>query len=193
MAVYGAPALEAIGINSGPLTGTSIDLVNDPTDSATRGWAKRMALSGAEIGAGAALATTGQPLVGAGLIGAGAFSGAWNTVTAVQHGMLGEVGREVGNGARAMWSGASHLASRAGGAVSGGLRAAGRGIGNAVSGAGRVLSSGASAISSGLSEVSHDVSNGLHSTGRAIRNGVSAPGHGFGQAAPRAGDVRSGG
>lgn len=192
LAVYGAPALEAIGINAGPLTGTSIDLVNDPTDSATRGWAKRMALYGAEIGAGAALATTGHPLVGAGLVGAGAFSGAWNTVTAVRHGMLGEVGREVKNGARSMWSGASNLVSRAGSAVSGGLRAAGRGISNAVSGAGSVLSGGASAIGSGLSEVGHGVSDGLHGAGRVLRSGVSALGHGFG-AAPRMSIAPSGG
>ena len=49
-------------IQSRPITGASIDLFNDPTDSASEGWAKRMGLGVAEIGAGAAMMGTGNPL-----------------------------------------------------------------------------------------------------------------------------------
>ena len=88
LAVYGAPALEAMGINSGPITGTSIDMFNDPTDGATGGWLKRMGLSAGEMGAGALAMPPGTP-AGLGMMGLGAFSGAYNTVTALRHGMLG--------------------------------------------------------------------------------------------------------
>jgi hypothetical protein len=101
LAVYGAPLIEQFGIDSGPIVGASIDLTNDPTDTAADGWAKRMALSGVEIGAGGALlggavgaAATGHMglaamsgLAGLGAIGLGAFSGAWNTATAIGNGM----------------------------------------------------------------------------------------------------------
>ncbi len=202
LAIYGAPALEAVGINSGPITGTSIDMFNDPTDSATAGWAKRMALSGGEMGAGALAMATGHPLIGAGLMGLGAFSGAWNTATALRHGMLGEIGGGIANGARSLWNGAGNLAARAGGAISSGLGAAGgaisnglgaagRGISNVVSGAGSMLSSGASAVGSGLSTVGRGVTNAVSSAGSAISNGASAVGRGVGNAASRAGGAIS--
>ena len=99
--MYGAPLMEHFGINAGPITGASIDLFNDPTDSVGDGWAKRMALSAGEVGTGACLAGhgmaniaqgnlltgVGEGVVGAGLMGLGAFSGAWNTATAVGNGM----------------------------------------------------------------------------------------------------------
>lgn len=92
IAMYGAPLLENAGINSGPATGASIDLFNDPTDSATGGWAKRMALNGGEMITGAALAANAQTSeVGAGLFELGAFGAAYNTNTALEHGMLDEM------------------------------------------------------------------------------------------------------
>lgn len=101
LAMYGAPLLEHAGINAGPITGASIDMFNDPTDTVGDGWAKRMALSGAEIGAGVGLlgaaglnAATGdygdaavEGALGVGAIGLGLFSGAWNTGTAISNGM----------------------------------------------------------------------------------------------------------
>lgn len=117
LAVYGAPALERAGIHSGPITGSSIDLFNDPTDSATAGWGKRMGLSAAEIGTGLGALATGNPLVGAGLIGLGGFSGLWNTGTAISHGMLGEIGGNVGRGASNVYHGAGRALSHAGTAI----------------------------------------------------------------------------
>src|SRR5262249_5105180 len=70
MAMYGVPLLEKAGLNTGPITGASIDLFNDPTDSVGDGWAKRMAMSGGEIGVGAgamgAGLMTGNPLMALG-------------------------------------------------------------------------------------------------------------------------------
>jgi WXG100 family type VII secretion target len=100
LAVYAVPALKAIGLNIGPLTGASIDLFNDPTDSATAGWLKRMALSGGEIGVGVALGPIGAPLVVLGV-----FSAGWNTGTAINAGML----NEVGDGIRDFWNGLPDL------------------------------------------------------------------------------------
>jgi hypothetical protein len=76
LAMYGAPLLEHAGIDTGGITGSSIDFFNDPTDSVGEGWAKRAGLGLAEMGAGMAIA---------GPLGAlpGAFSLAWNTGTAV--------------------------------------------------------------------------------------------------------------
>jgi hypothetical protein len=106
LAVYGAPALEAVGIDSGPFTGASIDIFNNPEDSATEGWAKRMGLAGAEILGGGALAGMGvrdvlngnvlsggaEVLGGAGLAALGGFGAVWNTASAIEHGMVSEVG-----------------------------------------------------------------------------------------------------
>lgn len=139
LAVYGAPMLEAVGINSGPITGASIDLFNDPTDSATEGWAKRMGLSAGEIGAGL-MAMPLNPLVGAGMIGLGAFSGVYNTATAISHGMLGEMGGAIADGAGALWNGAGNAISGAGTAISNGASAVWNGAGNAISGAGDAIS-----------------------------------------------------
>jgi hypothetical protein len=109
LAVYGAPALEAVGIDSGPITGASIDIFNNPEDSATEGWAKRMGLAGGEILAGGALTSFGlgsiasgnvvaggaAVLGGLGMVGLGGFSAGWNTASAIDHGMLGEWGNAI--------------------------------------------------------------------------------------------------
>ncbi len=94
LAVYGAPLMEHAGINAGPITGASIDLFNDPTDSAGEGWSKRMALSAGEMGAGVGAALYGgatrNPLAamaGVGLMSLGAFSALYNTVTAAGAGI----------------------------------------------------------------------------------------------------------
>lgn len=123
LAVYAAPALEAIGIDAGPITGASIDLFNDPSDSATEGWAKRMGLAGAEMGAGALMMT--NPLtapLGLATMGLGAFGAIYNTGTAIGNGMLGEwgdaamdglsaAGGAISDGASWLASGASNLGS----------------------------------------------------------------------------------
>ncbi len=118
LAVYGAPILEAMGVDSGPITGASIDIFNDPSDSATEGWAKRMGLGAAEMGAGGLMML--NPLtapLGLATMGLGAFGMAWNTATAVGNGMLGEWGDAIGDGASAVGGaisdGASWLASGA--------------------------------------------------------------------------------
>jgi hypothetical protein len=101
LAMYGAPLMEHLGINAGPITGASIDMFNDPTDSVGDGWAKRMGLAAGEVGAGAvALGSAGSNLLqgnlltagmqgaaGVGLMGLGAFSGVYNTATAIGNGM----------------------------------------------------------------------------------------------------------
>jgi hypothetical protein len=101
LAAYAAPLGEHLGINMGPITGASIDMFNDPTDSVGDGWAKRMALSAGEMTAGGGLMlNAGANLAqgdfvdaavsgaaGAGLMGLGAFSGVWNTATAIGNGM----------------------------------------------------------------------------------------------------------
>jgi hypothetical protein len=197
LAVYGAPALEAIGINSGPITGTSIDMFNDPTDSATGGWLKRMGLAGGEIGAGAAAMATGHPLIGAGLMGLGAFSGAYNTVTALRHGMLGEIGGGIANGARSLWNGAGNLVSGAGSAISNGLGAAGTGIANGArslwNGASNMAAGAGSAISSGLGAAGRGVSNVVSGAGSMLSRGASAVGGGISNAASGAGRAISNG
>ena len=131
LAVYGAPLMEHLGINAGPLTGASIDRFNDPTDSVGDGWAKRMGLAAGEIGAGAGLGIhglmTGNPLEmlgGAALAGTGVFSGVWNTATAIGNGMtLSDAASGIGNvassGARAVGSMASDAWDGASNAVSG--------------------------------------------------------------------------
>lgn len=121
MAVYGAPALERVGIHAGPITGTSIDLYNDPTDSATAGWGKRMGLSASEIGSGFGAIATGHPLVGAGLVGLGSFSGLWNTGTAISHGMLGEIGGNVAHGASSAYHGVGRALSDVGSGIHNGV------------------------------------------------------------------------
>lgn len=112
LAVYGAPLLESFGIDSGPITGASIDIFNNPEDSATEGWAKRMGLAGGEIagglgmtGAGLADIVTGSPIRGSAMAlgglattGLGAFGGVWNTATAIDNGMLSEWGDAIGDG-----------------------------------------------------------------------------------------------
>jgi len=101
LAMYGAPLMEHLGINAGPITGASIDMFNDPTDSVGNGWAKRMGLAAGEIGVGAGLTSMGvanlasgnivdglkEGAAGVGLMGLGAFSGTWNTATAIGNGM----------------------------------------------------------------------------------------------------------
>jgi hypothetical protein len=78
IAVYGVPLLETVGINSGPFTGASIDLLNNPEDSVTEGWAKRIAL--------AAVETTVVP----GGVVLGVPGAVWNTASAIDRGMLGD-------------------------------------------------------------------------------------------------------
>ena len=89
-----------------------------------------MGLAGGEISAGALAMVTGHPLTGAGLMGLGAFSGAYNTVTALRHGMLGEIGGGIAHGARSLWNGAGNLVSGVGRAIGNGLGTAGTGIAN---------------------------------------------------------------
>lgn len=109
LAVYGAPALEAVGIDSGPITGASIDIFNNPEDSSTQGWAKRMGLAGSEVLGGGLLASHGaaniatgniitggsEVLGGLGMVGLGGFSAAWNTASAIDRGMLDEWGNAI--------------------------------------------------------------------------------------------------
>jgi hypothetical protein len=97
LAVYGAPLLEAAGIDSGPVTGASIDIFNNPEDSATTGWLKRMGLAGGEILGGQAMSMMGMMTMnpalmagGGGLTGLGVHGAGWNTGTALSHGMLDE-------------------------------------------------------------------------------------------------------
>ncbi len=113
LAVYGAPAMELFGIDAGPLTGASIDIFNDPTDSATEGWLKRMALNGGEMAAGAAMMTNPLTMLpGMGLMGLGAFGAAYNTASAIfDGGMLGEWGDAISSGAGAAWDGITSVGS----------------------------------------------------------------------------------
>ncbi len=173
LAVYGAPALEAMGINSGPITGTSIDMFNDPTDSATGGWLKRMGLSAGEMGAGALAMATGHPLLGLGMMGLGAFSGAYNTVTALRHGMLGEIGGGIANGARSLWNGAGNLVSGAGSAIGNGAKSLWNGASNIVSGAGNAIGNGVSAVGSGISNAVSGAGNAIGNGARSLWNGAS--------------------
>ncbi len=143
LAMYGAPLMEHLGINAGPITGASIDYFNDPTDSATSGWAKRMGLAGAEMGAGAAMML--NPLtapLGLATMGLGAFGGVWNTATAVGNGMLGEWGSAISDGA-----------SAAGGAIMNGASAVGGAISDGASAVGGAISDGASWVGNGLGDL----------------------------------------
>ncbi len=90
LAVYATPALEAFGIDSGPFTGASIDLFNDPEDSALEGWSKRMGIGMAETAAGAGMVGAGlyagRPRLAAAGAGVGALGVGgmlWNTATAL--------------------------------------------------------------------------------------------------------------
>lgn len=86
LAVYAAPMLEHLGLDAGAVTGMSIDFFNDPTDSASMGWAKRMGLGLGELAIGGPLAA---PFALKGMYD--------NTVTALDNGMLGEWGDMAGN------------------------------------------------------------------------------------------------
>jgi hypothetical protein len=127
LAMYAAPALEAFGIDSGAVTGASIDIFNNPEDSAMEGWAKRMGLGMAEVGAGMAMGPLGAPLVALGLGGM-----AWNTATA-----LG--GEDVANAMSDMATGALNV----GGDI---LEGAGNLVGGAVDLGGDLLGGAADAI-----------------------------------------------
>ena len=90
LAMYAAPALEALGIDSGAVTGASIDIFNNPEDSAFEGWAKRMGLGMLEMGAGAGMmgfgaltGNMGMMGTGAGVAGLGLGGMLWNTGTAL--------------------------------------------------------------------------------------------------------------
>lgn len=101
LAMYAAPLMEHLGINAGPITGASIDMFNDPSDTVGDGWAKRMGLMGMEVGGGALLGMHGagqmlqgnflqggaEMLGGVGLAGLGIYSGVQNTISAVRNGM----------------------------------------------------------------------------------------------------------
>ncbi|MCE9577013.1 MAG: hypothetical protein K8W52_27955 [Deltaproteobacteria bacterium] len=146
LAVYGAPLLEHMGIDTGPLTGASIDLFNDPTDTVGDGWAKRMGLAAGEIGAGGVAmgagglgigagigniltgspltglgeigAGAGSMLAGAGLMGVGAFSGAYNTVTAIGNGMgIGDAASGLVNVGGSVLGAGAQMASDAWGGI----------------------------------------------------------------------------
>jgi len=120
LAMYGAPLMEHLGINSGPITGASIDYFNDPTDTATSGWAKRMGLAGGEMAAGSTMMM--NPLTapaGLATMGLGAFGAAWNTGTAVKNGMLDEWGNAIGDTAGAVGNG-----------IANGAKGLGKGLGN---------------------------------------------------------------
>lgn len=156
-AVYGSPLLEVMGIDAGPFNGAMIDVFNDPTDSATEGWAKRMGLAAGEIGAGALMMT--NPLtapLGLLTMGAGAFGAGWNTASAIfDGGMLGEWGDAISDGAGALWDGAvdvgGDIASGAGELWDGAVGVGGDivdGAGELIDGAGGVLSDAGSAIGS---------------------------------------------
>lgn len=86
VAVYGVPLLEGIGINSGSLTGASIDLLNNPEDSLTEGWAKRMLIAGAEL-------SVPNPFIQT----LGFSSAVWNTQSAIEGGMLGDWRETISN------------------------------------------------------------------------------------------------
>ena len=172
LAVYGAPALEALGINSGPITGASIDLFNDPTDSATGGWLKRMGLSAGEFGAGAMAMASGHPLLGAGLMGLGTFSALWNTGSAINHGMLGEIGTGIANGASSLVHGAGNFLGKAGSGIA-------NGTSSLVHGAGNLLGRAGTGIANGASSLVHGAGNLVGNAGRSLSGGVSRIFHGL--------------
>jgi len=167
LAMYGAPLMEHFGINAGPITGASIDLFNDPTDSVEDGWAKRMALAGGEEVAGLGLMgmaatdiATGNPLDaaveaagGVGMMGLGAFTGIYNTVTAVENGMtpsgavsgIGHVGSGLARAGGQMLSDAGDAISDAGSSV---LDSGASLVDSATSGIAGIGSGAADAISS---------------------------------------------
>lgn len=137
LAVYGAPLMEHLGINAGPIAGASIDMFNDSTDSVGDGWAKGMGLAAGKIGAGAGMGLHGpmtrnplEMLGGAAMTGGSVFSGVWNTATAI--GNAQSLGDAAGGIGQAVSSGAQAIGSMASDAL--------HGAGNAISGAGRAIS-----------------------------------------------------
>lgn len=104
VSIYGVPILEAVGINSGLITGASIHIFNNPNDSTTQGWAKRMGLAislvligGAlslpiegNIATGNIIAVGAEVLGGLGMVGLGSFMAGWNSASAIIHRMSGK-------------------------------------------------------------------------------------------------------
>ena len=81
-----------------------------------------MGLSAGEMGVGVrAPFASGHPLMGMGLMGLGAFSAGYNTVTALRHGMLSEIGGGIANGAKSLWNGAGNLIGGVGRTIGNGL------------------------------------------------------------------------
>jgi hypothetical protein len=97
LAVYGLPVLEAVGINSGLITGAAIYIFNNPENSTMHGWTKRMGLavsivliggalslhSAGNIATGNIMAGGAEVLGGLGMVSLGAFIAGWNTVIAI--------------------------------------------------------------------------------------------------------------
>jgi hypothetical protein len=140
LAVYAAPALEAMGIDAGPITGASIDAFNNPEDSAFEGWAKRMALGVGEVGFGAGLMghglMSGNPLemaagMGVGALGIGGML--WNTATAIGGQPVAEF---MGDAATGALNTAGHV-----------MDAVGNGIGSAIDFGSDVISGAGEGIS----------------------------------------------
>jgi len=178
LAMYGAPLMEHLGINAGPITGASIDYFNDPTDSATAGWAKRMGLAGAEIGAGALMMTNPVTfLPGLATAGLGAFGAGWNTASAIGAGMLGEWGDAIGDGAQAVGRG-----------ISSGARAVGRGISTAATTVGNV----ASDVGHGIADAGRSAWNTAGNVASSVADTASNAWHGATDMAGRAGSAVSG-
>lgn len=182
LAMYGAPLMEHFGINAGPITGASIDYFNDPTDTATEGWAKRMGLAGAEIGTGALMMSNPITfLPGLATAGLGVFGGVWNTATAIGNGMLGEWGEAIGDGARAVGRG-----------ISSGARAVGRGISSAASTVGSGIATGARAVGNAASTVGHGIADAGRSAWNTAGNVASSAWNTASDVAGRAGTAVSG-
>lgn len=135
LAVYVAPLIEKLGIDSGPITGASIDLLNNPEDTAAVGWAKRMGLGMGQVGAGFGLMKAGHPLLGGATMALGAGGMAWNTLTA-----LG--GSKVAKGMSNAVSGALKFG---GNVISGGKKLLG-GAGDAIKTGGQKLLSGGKSL-----------------------------------------------
>ncbi|NCG22270.1 MAG: hypothetical protein GWP91_24910 [Rhodobacterales bacterium] len=133
LAMYAAPALEALGMDSGAVTGASIDVFNNPEDSAFEGWAKRMGLGLGEVAAGAGLSMI-NPLAGAGLMGLGIGGMMWNTATAIG-------GEDTAN-----W-----MSDQAQGALNFG--------GDVLDGVGNAVGSGMDAIGSGIGAIGSGISS----------------------------------
>jgi len=167
LAMYGAPLMEHLGINAGPITGASIDYFNDPTDSVGQGWLKRAGLGLGEMAAGGAIA---GPL---GMI-PGAASLAWNTGTAVnayaeQQHLFGDDDKGHGLGVT-QWAGkegdaANHaIAGLTGSETLGSIAG---GVTDVAATVGGGLYAGATALGAGVSSLASDA-------GSAISSGVGA-------------------